>query len=149
MSSEPELIIERVFEAPRELVWQAWTEPKRMVSWMGPPKHPATHMEGEIKPGGKWRGCLRSGASGEDLWQGGEYLEIDEPERLVFTFYWEGDDGKPEKVMLITLTFQELDGRKTRMTMHQAQFSSEEQRDGHRIGWNGAFDRLDKFLAVS
>lgn len=142
---EPELTIERVFRAPRTLVWQAWVDPARMIQWMGPRDHPAVHLEGEIKVGGKWRGCLR-GADGKDLWQGGEYREIIEPERLVFTFHWEGDDGQPENVMLVTLTFAELGPDRTKMTMHQAGFRNADQRDGHRFGWTSTFDRLEEFL---
>jgi uncharacterized protein YndB with AHSA1/START domain len=144
--AEPELTIERVFQAPRALVWQAWVDPKRMIQWMGPRDHPAVHLEGEIKVGGKWRGCLR-GPDGEDLWQGGEYREIVEPERLVFTFYWEGDDGKPENVMLIALTFLELGPSETKMTMHQTAFRDADQRDRHRGGWTSTFDRLAEMLA--
>jgi uncharacterized protein YndB with AHSA1/START domain len=144
--ASPELVIERVFPAPRALVWQAWTDPAEMIKWMGPRDHPAVHLEGEIKVGGKWRGLLR-GPGGEDLWQGGEYKEIVEPEKMVFTFYWEGDDGKPENVMLITLTFAEEGPRRTRMTMRQTDFRSVEQRDGHRGGWTSTFDRLEELLS--
>jgi uncharacterized protein YndB with AHSA1/START domain len=147
MSSAPELVIERVFDAPRALVWQAWTDPKQAVLWGGPRSHPATHMEGDLRPGGKWRGCLRSLETGEDLWQGGVYREIKEPERIVYTFYWEGDDGLPENEMLITLTFTE-EGRKTRMKLHQTEFRSVEQRDNHNGGWSSAMDRLAEFLAT-
>jgi uncharacterized protein YndB with AHSA1/START domain len=145
-NAAPELVIERTFPAPRALVWQAWVDPARMIRWMGPRDHPAVHLEGEIKVGGKWRGCLK-GPGGEDLWQGGEYKEIVEPEKLVFTFFWEGDDGKPENVMLITLTFAEDGPDRTRMTMRQVGFRSVEQRDGHRGGWTSTFDRLEELLA--
>lgn len=141
----PELTIERVFNAPRELVWQAWVDPKRMIQWMGPRDHSAMHLEGEVKVGGKWRSCLRT-PNQESLWQGGEYREIVEPERLVFTFYWESDDGRPENVMLITLTFAELGPKKTKMTMHQAGFRNIEQRDGHSCGWTSTFDRLEEWV---
>jgi len=98
---KPELVIERVFDAPRQLVWQAWTDPQQMLKWGGPRSHPIVHGEGEFKVGGKWRACLRSVETGEDLWQGGEYREIKPPEKLVHTFHWEDDDGKPENEMLI------------------------------------------------
>jgi uncharacterized protein YndB with AHSA1/START domain len=142
----PELVIERVFDAPRALVWQAWTDPVQMLKWGGPRSHPMTHAEGEIKPGGKWRACLRSLESGEDLWQGGVYHEIVEPEKMVYTFHWEDDDGKPENEMLMTLTFEEQGAKKTKLTLHQTEFRSVEQRDGHRGGWSSALDRLEEFL---
>jgi len=141
----PELVIERVFHAPRTLVWEAWADPKRMVQWMGPREHPAVCLEGNFKVGGTWRGCLR-GADQEELWHGGEYREIVEPGRLVFTFFWEGGDGKPENVMLIALTFTELGPKQTKMTMLQTQFRDAEQRDRHRGGWTSTFDRLEEFL---
>ena len=143
--ASPELVIERVFAAPRELVWQAWADPQRRVQWMGPRDHPAVHLEGDVKVGGPWRCCLKA-PSGEDLWQGGEYREIVEPERLAFTFYWEGDDGKPENVMLVTLTFTALGPRETKMIMRQVDFHSTEQADRHRGGWASTFDRLEEFL---
>jgi uncharacterized protein YndB with AHSA1/START domain len=141
----PELVIERVFDAPRETVWRAWTDPVEMLQWGGPRSHPMTQAEGEFKVGGKWRACLRSVESGEDLWQGGVYHEIVKPEKMVYTFHWEDDDGKPENEMLITLTFTE-EGSKTRMMFHQTEFRSVEQRDRHRGGWSSVFDRLEEFL---
>lgn len=144
---EPELVIERVFSAPRQLVWNAWIDPKQMIKWMGPRDYPSVHLEGEVRVGGKWRGCLRHVGDGQNLWQGGEYKEIVEPEKLVFTFFWEGDDGKPENVMLITLTFAEQGANKTKMTMRQTGFRNIEQRDGHNGGWSSTFDRLEEFLA--
>ena len=144
---EPELVIERVFQAPRQLVWDAWIDPAQMVKWMGPREYPAVHLEGDVKVGGKWRGCLKSTGSGEDLWQGGEYKKIVEPEKLVFTFFWYGDDGKPENVMLIDLTFTELAADKTKMTLRQTGFRSVEQRDNHHGGWSSTFDRLEEWVS--
>jgi uncharacterized protein YndB with AHSA1/START domain len=143
----PELVIERVFDAPRALVWQAWTDPAQMLKWGGPRSHPMTHAEGEIKPGGKWRACLRNVESGEELWQGGVYREIVEPEKMVYTFHWEDDDGKPENEMLITLTFEEQGATRTKFTLHQTEFRDVEQRDRHRGGWSSALDCLGEFLA--
>jgi uncharacterized protein YndB with AHSA1/START domain len=143
-TDKPELIITRIFRAPRQLVWKAWTDPEQLIKWFGPRHHPATHVEGDFRLGGTFRRRL-IGSDGEELWNGGIYREIVEPERLVFTFAWEGDDGKPENEMLITLTFAE-EGTETRMTLHQTDFRAVEQRDGHNEGWNSSFDRLEEFL---
>jgi uncharacterized protein YndB with AHSA1/START domain len=143
-STTPELVITRTFRAPRELVWKAWADPKQMMQWMGPRQHPARHMEGDFRPGGTWRRAM-AGTDG-DLWHGGVYRELVEPERMVFTFAWDGDDGKPENEMLITITFAE-EGDGTKMTFRQTLFRSVEQRDNHREGWTGTFDRLEEFLA--
>jgi len=144
----PELVIERVFDAPRALVWSAWTDPEQMLKWGGPRSHPITHGEGEFKVGGKWRACLRSIETGEELWQGGVYHEIVPPEKLVHTFHWEDDDGKLENEMLVKLTFEEIGAKKTKLTLHQTEFRSIEQRDGHRGGWGSALDRLEELLTT-
>jgi len=145
---ELELVIIRIFDAPRELVWKAWTDPAQMAKWMGPRGYTGCNLEGELRPGGKWRACLRRDEDGEELWQGGVYREVVEPERLVWTFAWEGDDGLPENEMLITATFAGEAG-KTKMTFQQTGFRSIDQRDGHDGGWNSTFDRLEEFLARS
>lgn len=144
-STQPELIVTRIFNAPRELVWKAWADPKKMIQWMGPRRHPVIKVEGDFRPGGAFRRLLISSENGEELWHGGVYREITEPERMVFTFAWDGDNGRPENEMLITLTFEDL-GDKTKMTLHQTQFRDVEQRDGHNEGWSSTFDRLEEFL---
>jgi len=91
--------------------------------------------------------CLRPDDGGKDLWQGDIYREIVEPERLVFTFAWdgEGEDGGPGHETLVTVTFAEHEG-KTELTFRQAVFKSIEQLEGHRGGWNSTFDRLEDYL---
>ena len=135
-----ELIIERVFDAPRELVFKLWSEPQHTIRWMGPRDYPATSYEQDFRIGGEWRGCLTGGPEshepGGQLWQGGKYLEIDPPGRIVFTFQW--DDG-PETT--VTVNFTELDG-KTHMHFHQTPFEDVSNRDGHVEGWGSSFDRL-------
>jgi uncharacterized protein YndB with AHSA1/START domain len=139
------LVITRTFDAPRALVWELWSDPKHFKHWMGPRDHPVVYTEGEFRRGGKWRGCLRNIATGEELWQSGVYLEIKEPERLVFTFAWDRADGSRSPETEITVLLAEQQG-KTVMTFCQAMFETTEARDGHRLGWNSAFDRLAEYL---
>ncbi|MFI5014533.1 MAG: SRPBCC domain-containing protein [Hyphomicrobiales bacterium] len=147
-AAERELVITRVFDAPRELVFKAWTDPAQARHWMGPRGFTATHAEGELRPGGAWRACLRRDETGEELWQGGVYREVVEPERLVFTFAWDGEDGRPGHETLVTITFAEQAG-KTSMTFRQAVFETVAQRDGHLGGWTNTFERLAEQLARS
>ena len=140
------LVITRVFDAPRELVFRAWTDPAHVTRWMGPRGYTATHFKQDQRPGGAWRACLRKDDNGEELWQGGVLREVVAPERLVFTFGWYGDDGRPGHETLVTVTFAEEHG-KTRMTFQQAVFETMAQRDGHQGGWSSAFDRLEEQLA--
>jgi uncharacterized protein YndB with AHSA1/START domain len=142
---ERELVITRTFDAPRELVFKAWTDPAVAKGWFGPKDHPATHMEMDVRPGGAWRGCLRSIDSGKELRLGGVFREIVAPERVVFTFAWD-EEGERGLETLVTLTFAE-EGGKTRMTFRQAPFQSIEERDGHRGGWTSSFDRLEEYVA--
>ena len=141
-----ELVITRVFDAPRQRVFEAWTDPAQAKRWMGPRGFTATHLEGDLRSGGAWRICLRRDDDGEELWQGGVYREIVEPERLVFTFAWDQEDGRRGHETLVTITFAEQRGRTT-MTFRQAVFESVGERDGHQGGWNSTFDRLAERLA--
>lgn len=146
--AEPEeraLVITRVFDAPRELVFKLWTDPTHTKRWMGPRGFSAPHLEQDLRPGGAWRTCLRPDGGGRDLWQGGVYREIVEPERLVFTFAWDDANGRRGHETLVTVTFAEHHG-KTTMTLRQATFETIENRDGHQGGWNSSFDRLGDYL---
>jgi uncharacterized protein YndB with AHSA1/START domain len=145
---KPELVVTRLFRAPRALVWKAWTDPKQSIQWFGPRRHPATQVESDFRPGGGYRYRLTSPDGSEELWLSGFYREIVEPERLVFTFAWDGNDGKPENEMLIAITFAE-EGAHTKMTLHQTGFRAVDQRDGHDEGWNSSFDRLEEYLVKS
>ena len=141
-----DLTIVRMFDAPRDLVFDLWTKPEHTIRWMGPRDYPATVFEQDVRVGGKWRGCLTGAPEaptpGDKLWQGGEYLEIVPPEKLVFTFAW---DGGPETVVTVILTAV---GDQTRMVFHQTPFETAGNRDGHGGGWNSAFDRLVDFIAL-
>jgi uncharacterized protein YndB with AHSA1/START domain len=139
------LTITRMFDAPRDLVWRAWTDPKHLMSWWGPRAHPAEDVEADVRVGGRWRHCLRAVEDGSALRHGGVFREVVPPERLVFTFAWE-EEGERGIENVVTVTFAEQGG-KTLMTMQQTPFQSFEERDGHQGGWGSAFDRLDELLA--
>src|ERR1700741_334914 len=114
--AERDLVITRVFDAPRELVWKAWTDPYHAKHWWGPTHHPAIEMHMDLRVGGKWRNCLQSIENGIAIWQHGVFKEIMPPERLVFTFTWEENRflEHPNIETLVTVTFAK-DGDKTRM----------------------------------
>lgn len=138
-----ELVITRIFDAPRELVWKAWTED--MDKWSAPPQFTMPVSEGEVRPGGRWRACMKNRNDGTQLWLGGIYKEVAKPEKLVFTHAWDGPDGKPGPETLVTVTLAEKNG-KTEMRFRQTGFDSIESRNGHSEGWNECFDLLDEFL---
>lgn len=142
--AERVLTMTRVFDAPRELVWTAWTDPRHAIKWWGPRHHPATELSMDARPGGALRMKLTGVESGRELWHGGVFREVVRPERLVFTFAWD-EEGERGVETLVTITFAE-EGGKTRMTFRHEPFQSAEERDGHTEGWGSAFDRLEEFL---
>lgn len=144
-SVERVLHFTRVFDAPRELVFKAWTDPKHARHWWGPKDFPAVDLTMDVRPGGRWRHRLRSTETGDDLWHGGVFREVVPPERLVFTFGWD-EGGERGHETLVTVTFMEQNG-KTLMTFHHELFRSAEERDGHMGGWTSTFDRLAEHLA--
>jgi uncharacterized protein YndB with AHSA1/START domain len=145
--AQRELVITRVVNAPRELVFKAWTDPHHAINWWGPRDYPATHMNMDARPGGTWRHCLISTGTGQELWQHGVFREVVAPERLVFTFVWE-EEGERGIENIVTVTFAD-EGGKTRLTLRQAPFQSVEERDDHGYGWNSTIDRLEEHLAAS
>jgi len=141
------LVIERVFDATREMVWEAFTDPARVVCWKGPRQFPAVEFSTDATPGGKWRGKLRSLDGKEELGQGGVIREIVKPKRLVYTFQWDkrfAGDETPET--LITIELEDV-GSKTRMRFTQGVFNTASNCRGHGEGWNSSFDRLAECLA--
>lgn len=141
------LVIERSFNAPRELVWDAFTKTDHLINWMGPRNYPAASFEADVRVGGKWRGCLRSVKGERDLWQGGKYLEVERPSRLVYTFEWDKHDEQDETFETVVTVLFEDQGSKTLMKFYQSVFNTTANRNGHIGGWNSAFDRLDEYLA--
>lgn len=146
---DDELIVSRIFNAPRELIFRLWTDPEHAMHWWGPPMCPAVEMNMDVRVGGKWRNCLKSAEDGSLLWQHGEFREIDPPRRLVFTFTWDNNQYLefPNVPMLVTLTFEEREGG-TLVTLRQTGFHSIADRDGHGVGWSGTFDRLLDYLTA-
>jgi len=139
-SADPrELVITRLFDAPRELVFQMWTEPEHMMRWWGPRTYTCPNCTMDVRPGGAIRLCMRS-SDGQDLWVNGVFREVVAPERLVFTATNEVDRAET----VISVTFEDQGG-KTFLTMHQTLSRSDIGR-GAKEGWNGSFDRLAEYL---
>lgn len=139
-----ELVITRVFNAPRELVWQAWTKREHLLRWSCPSKFVTLFSEIEMKSGGVWRTGMRS-PEGQEYVMFGEYREIVAPERLVFTHGWEKDELHDGHETLVTVVLEEVQNG-TKMTFTQTNLATASSRDGHIEGWSGAFDNLNNYL---
>ncbi len=146
MTSDREIVVTRVLDAPRELVWQAWTEPEHVAQWWGPNGFTNTIQEMDVRPGGVWR-LVMHGPDGTDYPNKIVYLEVVNPERLV---YDHGDDQVNGLLFHVTVNFAEQGG-KTRVTM-RAIFDSAAERDrvvrefGAVEGANQTMDRLRQYL---
>ena len=140
-TAERVLILTRLFDAPRDLVFKVWTRPEHLIRWWGPKDFTLPFCTMDFRPGGAYRFCMRS-PEGVDHWVWGVYREIVEPERLVFT--WERDDLEGVRYRsntLVEVTFAEHEG-KTRLTLHHSLFQTVPDRDEHQGGWNECLDRL-------
>jgi uncharacterized protein YndB with AHSA1/START domain len=144
-ATKPELIISRVFDAPLALVFKAWTQPDKAARWWGPQGFVTLSCAMDVRPGGALRISARS-PEGTIHTKRGVYREVAEPNRLVFTYAWEDDQGVPGHEMLVTVSFAEH-GTGTKLTLHQTMFESVEARDSHNLGWTSCMQRFANYLA--
>ena len=153
-----ELTIVRIFNAPRELVWRAWTQPEHLMHWWGPKGFTSPVSKIDLRVGGVYLNCMRS-PEGSDFWSTGVFREVVMQERLVMTdsfadekgnvvhasHYGFGEDFPLE--MLITVMFEEYDGE-TKLTLSHSGIygSSAKDRDNMQQGWSQSFDKLAEYL---
>lgn len=135
------LFISRVFDAPRDLVWRAFTEPDRLAKWFCPTECQVVEFSADISIGGRYRETMR--CSGKNYTMTGIYRELSQPGRLVFTHTWEEPDA-PETIIIVTL--RDLGG-KTEVTLAQIGLKSDESARSHTEGWTSALENLAKNLA--
>lgn len=139
------ITITRVFDAPRELVFKAWTEPERFVTWFGPAdaEVPLSTVSMDVRPGGAWRATMLAGPGHQIHWKG-VYHEVVAPERLVFTITDQAE-GEQE---VVTVLLSDLGDDKTEMVFHQGGgHLPPEEYPRAKQGWSGFFDRMADHLA--
>ncbi|MEH2007616.1 SRPBCC domain-containing protein [Nostoc sp.] len=152
--SEREIIITRVFNAPRELVFKAWTEPKHIAQSWGPKGFTTRVTQMDLRPGGEWRYVMIA-PDGTEYPVKGVFREIVPPERIVTSD--EFDEGFEQVIkadlpqgIVITAIFEEVDS-KTKLTLQIVHESADDRRKHEEMGvvagWNSTFDCLDEFLA--
>lgn len=162
--AEREFVISRTFDAPRDLVFRAWTEPQHLSRWWGPRIMTTSACELDARPGGAYRITMRS-PEGEEYPMKGVFREIVRPERLVMTMdcsehppAWHDlikpnrakDDVNPAGEMLCTVTFEDLNGKTkvtVRMLLSSAEVRTNMVKMGMNEGWSQSFDRLEELLA--
>jgi uncharacterized protein YndB with AHSA1/START domain len=153
-TNEPVIVITRDLDAPRTLVWQAWTDPAQLKQWFAPQGFSVPRAEVDLRPGGKSRIDMQ-GPDGAIYPNKGTFLEVVPPERLVYTDEVDPDETAwgetPPPSNTQTITFEELGGNRTRLTV-LIRLTSVEARDamlemGAEAGWNSSLDNLAAHLA--
>jgi uncharacterized protein YndB with AHSA1/START domain len=143
MLSKPSLTLKRRIKATPAQVFEAWTDPEKIVRWFGPNETVAGSVRAQVdvRPGGRYRMNFETG-DGERHQVGGVYREVVANSRLAFTWAWH---STPERESLVTITIVP-DGDGTLLTLHHEQFFDQKARDGHERGWTGTLDKLERFL---
>jgi len=144
--SDTEIRIERTFDAPRQVVWDAYTDPELLPEWLGPRELTMTVDEYDLRPGGSYR-FTHLDSEGNEFVFFGELREVEEPNLIVRTFAWE---GMPGKFSVERAEFEELDGDRTRIVVTSS-FDSKEDRDGMlksgmERGVVDSYSRLDELF---
>ena len=145
MAEEFSLQLNHNFGVPREKVYQAWVEADRVKQWFGPKGMEVTTAELDVRVGGRYKISFRDTKAGDVHVMGGEYVDISPPERLVFTFKFEGTpEDAPDS--LVTVEFLSK-GDGTELVLTHERAHSRDARDGYSMGWSSSFDCLVELLA--
>jgi uncharacterized protein YndB with AHSA1/START domain len=138
------LRLSRTFNAPRERVFRAWTDPEALTRWWAPEQFTCLAAEVDLRPGGRYRFTFREHAQGQTLAVGGEFKEVKAPERLVYTWRWEHWEAGMEE-SLVTVDLAERGGV-TELALTHERFPEKMLCDRHEAGWGWTLDCLAKFL---
>ncbi|HTZ72277.1 MAG TPA: SRPBCC domain-containing protein [Candidatus Aquilonibacter sp.] len=156
VNEKERMVITRVFDAPRALVWEAWTNPKYVMQWWGPNGFTAPACEMDFRVGGKFRCCMRT-PDGQEFWNGGEYHEIVLHEKIVYSMYFSDSKGnkvEPEHYGIEheaiddahdVVIFEDFGNGQTKVTLIGNEPMESAKDSGQLEGWN---QQLDKLAAV-
>lgn len=136
----------RVLDAPRERVWREWTEPDAFADWFGGKESevPVDSVEMDVRDGGEWRATMFAGPARHEIQWSGEYLEVDEPARLVLSIT---DEVPATRYDLVTVELNDLGDGRTEMVLSQRGGMTPEEYDRAKQGWGGFLDRMAERLA--
>jgi uncharacterized protein YndB with AHSA1/START domain len=143
LAEKPFLALERFYPAAPEKVWRAWTDPEALKRWWGPgPDEPVSLAQIDVRAGGRFR-IVFGGKDGKAHECAGTYKEVTPPRRLSFTWHW--PNSTPERVSVVTITFEAAPGG-TQLKFRHEQLFDEAARDNHKRGWTAALSKLEEFL---
>lgn len=152
------MVVTRVFNAPRELVWKAWTDPRYVMQWWGPKGFTAPVCNIDFRVGGKFLYCMRS-PDGQDFWNAGEFHQIVPEQKIVLSMYFadaEGNRVEPEHYGMQhtaiedahdTVLFEDLGSGQTKVTFIGNEPMEDATESGQVEGWNQIFDKVAAVLA--
>ena len=152
------MVVTRVFNAPRELVWKAWTDPKYVMQWWGPKGFTAPVCRIDFCVGGKFLCCMRS-PDGQEFWNGGEYHEIVPHEKIVSSMYFSDSEGnrvQPAHYGIEheaiedahdVITFEDLGDGQTKLTFTGNETMESAIKSGQAEGWHQILDKITTVLA--
>jgi uncharacterized protein YndB with AHSA1/START domain len=150
------MVINRVFDAPRALVWEAWTNPKYVMQWWGPKGFTSPFCKMDFRVGGKFLCCMKT-PDGQEFWNGGEYHEIVPHEKIVYSMYFsdaKGNKVEPEHYGIEheaiegahdVVTFEDFGNGQTKLTLIGNESMESAKTSGQVEGW---VQTLDKVAAV-
>ena len=143
-NSETTLQVRRTFPAPRHKVFEAWTQAEKLTKWLCrvTEQHSTKILELDVRVGGRYRLEVTT-PEGDRYHLSGTYQEVQPPERLVFTWSWEGDPNFGETLVMVDFRAR---GNSTEVILTHERFPNAKARDQHTMGWNGCFDRLAELL---
>jgi uncharacterized protein YndB with AHSA1/START domain len=154
------LVLERVFNAPLEKVWQAWAEPENFKLWWGPRDYTCPAASIEFVEGGKFLACMRS-SEGKDFWSTGTYRKIDPHSRITYVDSFSDDKGNPVpptfydmpgkwgREVVVDLKFEREGLDKTRLTLHHTGLPKGLMTTQCGEGWNQSFDKLEGSVKIT
>jgi uncharacterized protein YndB with AHSA1/START domain len=145
-SSDLTLHLERVLPAPRPFVFRAHAEPDLLAKWWGPTGFSAPSIEFDLGVGGRYRIAMQP-PDGGPFYLAGEFVEVDPPTRLVYTFRWE-DPDPDDRETVVTFSLGDL-GESTELSVDQGVFATEARRALHEQGWTESLDRLQELISSS
>jgi uncharacterized protein YndB with AHSA1/START domain len=158
VNEKERMVITRIFDAPRTLVWEAWTNPKHVMQWWGPKGFTAPVCEIDFRVGGKFLCCMRS-PEGQEGWNGGEYHEIVPHEKIVYSMYFADSKGNridPGELGIEheaiedardVVMFEDLGNGRTKVTLIGNETMESAKESGQLEGWNEIFDKVAAVVA--
>ena len=158
VNEQERMVVTRIFDAPRELVWKAWTDPKYVMQWWGPKGFTSPFCKMDFRVGGKFHCCMRT-PDGQEFWNGGEYHEIVPYEKIVSSMYFADSKGNKidpaqlgieheaiEDACDVTL-FEDLGNGQTKLTFIGNEPMESAKNSGQLEGWNQILDKLADVVA--